>query len=88
MISSLTQPNAPPIGINPVVGVSLLINLTELNLSNNSLKSLDGLEALMKLVKLDVSKNMISSVTEVAKLGVNMELKELSLKENPVANRR
>ena len=69
----------PLIGISPMVGIHLLVNLTELNLSNNSLIALDGLESLSKLVKLDISKNMIASVTEVAKLGVNMELKELSL---------
>ena len=86
-ISSLVQQN-PPIGINNMVGVSLLVNLTELNLSNNRIIVLDGLESLAALAKLDVSKNLISSVTEVAKLGVNKELKQLSLAGNPIANRR
>ena len=71
-----------------MVGIHLLVNLTELNLSNNSLITLDGLESLTKLVKLDISKNSIASVTEVAKLGINMELSELSLQGNPIANRR
>ena len=58
-----------------MVGISFLVNLTELNLSNNRIIVLDGLESLAALAKLDVSKNLISSVTEVAKLGVNKELK-------------
>ena len=58
-----------------MVGISFLVNLTELNLSNNRIIVLDGLESLSALAKLDVSKNLISSVTEVAKLGVNKELK-------------
>ena len=71
-----------------MVGLSLLVNLTELNLSNNRLFTLEGLEKLTKLAKLDVSQNMISSVTEVAKLGINMELRELTLQGNPISNRR
>ena len=71
-----------------MVGISFLVNLTELNLSNNRIIVLDGLESLSALAKLDVSKNLVSSVTEVAKLGVNKELKGLTLAGNPIANRR
>ena len=57
-------------------------------MSYNKLVSLDGLQSLQKLERIDLSNNQISSVTEVAKLGLNPALSELSLKGNPIANRR
>ena len=69
-------------------GVNQLVNLVDLNVSSNCLVSLDGLQSLTKLQRIDLSYNMISSATEVAKLGLNPNLRELSLKGNPIANRR
>ena len=70
------------------MGVTCLINLTELNVSNNQLLSLDGLSTLQRLHLLDVSSNLISSVTEVAKLNMNGALRSLTLKANPIAGKR
>ena len=37
---------------------------------------------------LDASSNLISSVTEVSRLNVNIALRSLNLKGNPIANKR
>jgi Leucine-rich repeat (LRR) protein len=63
------------------------VNLVELNLSGNRLSALDGLDTLQALVSLDVSRNLIASVSEVAKLSRNKSLATLSLEGNPLANK-
>ena len=70
------------------LGIACLVNLEELNISNNQLLSLDGLQSLAKLRVLDASSNLISSVTEVARLNMNINLRSLHLKGNPIANKR
>ena len=69
------------------IGVSMLVNLTELNLANNRLMALDGLETLQMLLILDVSSNLISSVIEVCKLEKNKALVHLKLAGNPITNK-
>ena len=68
--------------------MTALVNLVELNVSNNQLLSLDGLKGLSKLRVLDAGSNLISSVTEVARLNQNVALECLTLKGNPIANKR
>ena len=74
-------------GDQQAVGVSLLVNLTELNLSGNRISALDGLESLQALVTLDMSHNLVSSISEVAKLAKNKSLTVLILEGNPLANK-
>lgn len=78
----------PVQGVEPsAMGVSLLINLVELNLSGNRLITLDGLDMLQSLLVLDLSNNQIGSISEVYKLQKNRSLKVLILTGNPIAGK-
>ena len=60
-------------------------NLTYLNLARNSLSSTEGLDKLYSLEVLDISGNLISSYSEVARLGALPCLEGLSLRDNPIS---
>jgi Leucine-rich repeat (LRR) protein len=78
----------PVQGVEPsAMGVSLLINLVELNLSGNRLITLDGLDTLQALLVLDLSNNQIASITEVYKLQKNKQLTVLMLAGNPISSK-
>lgn len=70
------------------VGVHMLVNLKKLNLAGNQLISLEGFKTLTRLESFDLSSNLIASLSEVGKLQANEALRNLSLKGNPVANKK
>ena len=90
MIQSLVDfpLNMPAEVTRSSIGVSALINLVHLDLSNNRLVALGGLERLVKLEHLNLSGNLVSSVLELPKLRVNIALVQLHMTGNPIAMKR
>jgi len=69
----------------PHEGLAGLLNLTELNLSNNRLTSTEGLGVLESLIDLNLDNNDIPEVSEDVALCV--QLKHLSLKNNKLSGK-
>ena len=71
------------------LGTSLLADkyrgLTQLDLSRNALTSLDGLQHLPALKQLSLYYNMVSDISEMARLQHHPELAVLDLRLNPVS---
>jgi len=61
--------------------------LIEIDLSRNEITSLAGLENCVLLNRLKLFCNKVSSLDEVKRLQVNVNLRELDLRLNPVAKR-
>ena len=57
----------------------------ELRVANNLIVSLDGLQTLLNLGLLDVSGNKVADQRELLRLKHNRSLRELVLRENPIA---
>jgi len=68
-------------------GLSLLVNLVSLDVSNNKIMTLDGLQTLKLLQRLDISNNLIGSVIEINKLKCNGALRFLTLVGNPITQK-
>jgi Leucine-rich repeat (LRR) protein len=68
-------------------GLTLLVNLVSLDVSNNKIMTLDGLQALRLLQRFDITNNLIGSVIEVNKLKCNGALRFLTLGGNPIAQK-
>jgi hypothetical protein len=68
--------------ISNVSSLLLCVNLTELNLAHNDVKSFHGLPP--KLEKLDLSHNVINSIITLRMLGLSPNLKAVNLTGNPV----
>ena len=73
------------------LGTSLLADkyrgLTQLDLSRNALTSLNGLQHLPALKQLSLYYNMVSDISEMARLQHHPELAVLDLRLNPVSAR-
>jgi hypothetical protein len=71
------------------LGTSLLADkyrgLTQLDLSRNALTSLNGLQHLQALKQLSLYYNMVSDISEMARLQHHPELAVLDLRLNPVS---
>ena len=65
-----------------------LVNLRELRMEENGLKSLSNFEPLVRLRALHLSCNRVAEVSEVEKLGALAELRELTLASNPVTRKQ
>ena len=65
-----------------------LVNLRELRMEENGLKSLSNFEPLVRLRALRLSCNRVAEVSEVEKLGALAELRELTLASNPVTRKQ
>jgi hypothetical protein len=68
--------------ISNVSSLLLCVNLTELNLAHNDVKSFHGLPP--KLERLDLSHNVINSIITLRMLGLSPNLKAVNLTGNPV----
>jgi hypothetical protein len=68
--------------ISNVSSLLLCVNLTELNLAHNDVKSFHGLPP--KLERLDLSHNVINSIITLRMLGLSPILKAVNLTGNPV----
>ena len=68
-------------------GLTLLVNLVSLDVSNKKIMTLDGLTTLKLLQRLDISNSLIGSVIEINKLKCNVAIRFLSLAGNQIAQK-
>ena len=70
--------------ITSLSGIELCPNITELNLSSNSILTIEPLAALTQLIRLDVSNNQIQKL--IVGLGTLIELNHLKLENNNITS--
>ena len=70
--------------ITSLSGIELCPNITELNLSSNSILTIEPLAALTQLIRLDVSNNQIQKL--IIGLGTLIELNHLKLENNNITS--
>ena len=68
-----------------LAGLESMTALRELRVAQNQIVSLEGLQTLQSLILLDLSRNQIADLRELLRLKANRNLKELSIKGNPIA---
>eukprot|EP00039_Didymoeca_costata_P028324 m.20663 g.20663 ORF g.20663 m.20663 type:complete len:367 (+) comp6917_c0_seq1:138-1238(+) len=86
-LPNLTKLTLDGNNITTTQGLGELLCLEEVYFRDNQITSLDGFnERQTQLQRIDCSNNKISTITEIAKLGVLPNLKELTLAENVVAD--
>jgi hypothetical protein len=85
-IPSLTHLYLAGNSITSLAGLEGLVNLESLHLRGNQIESLESLDKpLPKLAYLNLRRNRITSIKEVARLGLQPALRAVVLAENPVA---
>ena len=82
-LESVYKLQMPHMGIRKIEGLSLLPNLTELDLSSNHISKIEGLEKLEQLKKLTLANNEISKLQNLSSLA---SLESLRLDGNKIAN--